>query len=154
MTERSPPPVPREPIDPALWDAYRRTDYVVDAPDGEIVLRVEAASDALTALMRALRTHTAAVLTAHNPWSEARAADENDAAQRALEGELSERGIAMLPASGRDPGGAWPAETSVLAFGLSRESAAALARRYGQNAFVWVPKPGAACQLLATRPVG
>lgn len=146
--------MPREPIDPGLWAAYLATDYVVDAPDGEIVLRVDAASDALAALMRALRMHTAAVLTAHNPWSLRVADDVNDAAQRALEAELSERGIPMLPAAGRDPKGEWPAESSLVAFGLSRESAAALARRYGQNAFVWVPKQGAACQLVATRAVG
>lgn len=154
MTERSLPPAPREPIAPELWAAYLATDYVVDAPDGEIVLKVDAASDALTALMRGLRVHTAAVLTAHNPWSQPTAADVNDAAQRALEAELSERAIPLLPASGRDAGGRWPAESSVIAFGLSRESAAALARRYGQNAFVWVPRAGAACQLVATRAVG
>jgi hypothetical protein len=151
MTERSPPPAPREPIDPALWAAYLSAHYVVDAPDGEIVLRIDEASDMLTALMRARRASTAAVLTAHNPWSRPAEADENDAAQRALEAELAERRIPMLPASGRDPAGRWPAESSVVAFGLSRESAAALARRYGQNAFVWVPKPGAACQLVAMR---
>ena len=44
-----------------------------------------------------------------------------------------------------------PAVCSVVAFGLWRDSAVALARRYGQNAFVWVPKPGAVCQLVATR---
>lgn len=154
MTERSLPPAPSEPIGPELWAAYRATDYVVDAPDGEIVLRIDAASDTLTALMRTLRAPTAAVLTAHNPWSRPTAADENDAAQRALEAELSERAISMLPASARDASGQWPAESSVIAFGLSRESATALARRYGQNAFVWVPKPGAACLLVATRAVG
>jgi hypothetical protein len=153
MTERTPPSEPGAPIDATLWAAYRATHYVVDAPDGEVVLHVGAANDALAALMRAVHAPTAAVLTAHNPWSLATPAHANDAAQRELEAALAAHGIAMLPASGRDPSGAWPPETSVLALGLTREAADALARRFAQNAFVWVAGPGRACELVPTRAV-
>lgn len=153
MTERTPPPEPGAPIDATLWAAYRATHYVVDAPDGPIVLHVGAANEALAALMHAVHAPTAAVLTAHNPWSLARPAHENDAAQRELEAALAAHGIAMLPASGRDPAGTWPPEVSVLALGLSREVADALARRFAQNAFVWVAGPGRPCELVPTRAV-
>lgn len=153
MTERTPPSEPGAPIDATLWAAYRATHYVVDAPDGEVVLHVGAANDALAALMRVVHAPTAAVLTAYNPWSVATPAHANDAAQRELEAALAAHGIAMLPASGRDPSGAWPPEASVLAFGLTRDAAHALARRFAQNAFVWVAAPGRACELVPTRAV-
>jgi hypothetical protein len=41
----------------------------------------------------------------------------------------------------------------VLALGLTREAAAALARRFAQNAVVWVSGPDRACELVPTRAV-
>jgi hypothetical protein len=151
---RTPSDPPAGPIDPALVAAYRATDYAVTAPDCEIVLRAGAASDALAALMRALRVDTAAVLTAHNPWSRPTPAADNDAAQRALEAELAAYGVPTLPAEGRGTGGDWPPEPSVLALGLSRAAADSLARRWRQNAYLWVPRPGADCALVFLRPAG
>ena len=143
---------PPGPIAASLLAAYRATDYVVDAPDGPIVLRVDAASNALATLMRALHVGSAALLTAHNPWSRPTTTADNEAAQRALEAEIAAHGLRSLPAQGRDPSGAWPPETSVLVFDLNREAATMLARRWRQNAFLWVGQPGACCTLAFLRP--
>jgi hypothetical protein len=154
VTRPDPGPPPAGPIDPSLAAAYRAAEYVVDAPDGPIVLRVGVASAPLAALMRALRVDTAALLTAHNPWSRPTGAHANAAAQAALEAELSARGVAQLPAENRDPRRAWPPEASVLALGLRAGPADALARRFGQNAWLRIDAPTAVAVLAFTRPVG
>ena len=145
---------PRGPIDPALADAYRAAEYEVDAPAGPVVLRVGVPSPALAAQMRAAGAATAALLTAHNPWSVPADPRDNARMQAALEAELSSRGVARLPARNRDPQGAWPPEASVLAFGLASGEADTLARRFGQNAWLRVDAPDAVPVLVFTRPVG
>jgi hypothetical protein len=145
---------PDGPIDPLLVRAYRDTHYRVDGPDGAFTMRVDAPCDALAALMRGPATATAAFLTAFDPWSLPRPAADNLAAQRALEAELAALGCGLLQGEGRDPSGHWPPEPSVLAFGLTLEQATDLARRHGQNAFVWIERAGAPCRLVTTRPVG
>lgn len=149
----SPGPPPAGPIDPDLAQAYRDAGYVVDAPDGPLVLRVGDHSAPLAALMRALRVDTAALITAHNPWSRPTDARDNAAAQARLEAELSAHGVAQLPAQNRDPQGTWPPEASVLALGLAPDTADALARHFGQNAWLRIDAPAAVPTLVFTRPV-
>jgi hypothetical protein len=144
---------PEGPIDPVLARAYQATHYVVEAQGGAFTLRVGAESAELGALMRARGIEGAAYLTAYNPWSLPRGTAENDAAQRALEAGLAALGCTLLPGAGHDPSGHWPPEPSVLALGLSLERAIDAARRWGQNAFVWIDRAGEPCRLVFTRPV-
>ena len=52
--------------------------------------------------------------------------------------ELRRRKILFLEGEGRGADGEWPPERSVLAFGVSRNTAASLGRRFRQNAVVFV----------------
>ena len=45
---------------------------------------------------------------------------------------------AVLPGIGVAPPGHWPGEPSVLALGISRDTAARLGNEYRQNAIVWI----------------
>jgi len=55
-----------------------------------------------------------------------------------------EAGYACVPGMGRDPGGEWPSEPSVLVLGISRREAEVLGRSYDQNAIVFYEKDTAA----------
>lgn len=120
-------PVPSE-----LVQAYRKAQYRVHAqPPFE--LRVDAFSADLDRLLDHARAPSAALLTAYNPQSEERPAPENEAAQASLKGALAR--FACYEAEGR--GDDWPPEPSLLAVGLSRSEAGALARRFGQHAYLY-----------------
>ena len=145
--------VPEGPIDADLAAAYRAARYVVDAPGGPLALSVGQPCAGVDALMRAAGCRSAAFITAWNPWSRLTPDASNAAAQQALESELHALGCRLLPGEGHDAAGAWPSERSVLALGLGAVQGLDLARRWGQNAFVWIEAPGAPCTLVFTRPV-
>lgn len=116
-----------------LVEAYRQARYRVDA-DPPFELSVDVPSlDADRAMERA-RVERAALLTAYNPRSEERPAPENEAAQRSLLAALDR--YECLGAEGRGEG--WPPEPSVLALGVARSEAAALARRFHQHAYLYL----------------
>jgi hypothetical protein len=121
---------------PALLDAYRAARYRVGDGRQSFELRIDAPSDALAACHRAHGVDRSAFLTAWNPGSRPAAAPVNAAAQSRLEDRLRALGFALLPGQGIDPTGAWPAEDSVLALGIGREEASAIARAFGQAALV------------------
>lgn len=130
------------PLTPELVEAYRAADYVVHEPS--LVIRIGEPNAALDALLA--DAGRAAFLTAANPGSERRGDEENDRLLASLRKTLEEAGWRCLEGEGRDPAGAWPAEPSFLVLGILRAQALELARRFGQNAFVWCER-GAAPQL-------
>jgi hypothetical protein len=119
-----------------LESLYRATDYLVEAPVGAFVLRIDAPSAALAALHARHGVRCSAFLSACNPASELRDAAENAAAHARLLAALRAAGHVGIEGWGRDPTGAWPAERSVLVPGLPLSGALALARRFGQSAFL------------------
>lgn len=121
----------------ALFAAYRAAHYEVSGAVPPFVLHVDEPSAALAACHRARDVRCSAFITAWNPGSRAAAADVNAAAAAALEQRLRSGGYPLLAARGVDPAGRWPAEQGVLALGLERGAAAALARQFGQAALVW-----------------
>lgn len=122
-----------------MTPAYEAADYAVFA-DPEIRFRIGEANEGLDDLLEGAAAQCAAFLTAVNPRSERKPPDENVAAMRSLESEVSAAGFPWLPGEGRDPHGQWPPEPSLFVLGISVEEAAALGRRYGQNAIVFVEK--------------
>lgn len=132
-------------LSPELVAAYRQADYVVRDPP--VVIRVGEASAALDELIG--EAASAAFLTAANPGSERRSDEENRDRLAVLKHALA--GRRHLEAEGRDPRGGWPAEPSFLVLGISRAEATELARRFGQNAFVWCERGSAAELVLAVR---
>ncbi len=127
----------------ALLEAYRAAEYVVHDP--HVVIRVGEPNAALDALIAG--AERAAFLTAANPGSERHGDEENRRFIAALRGALDAAGWLILEGEGRDPKGAWPAEPSFLVPGIPQDKALELARRFGQNAFVWCER-GVAPQLV------
>lgn len=120
-----------------LREAYRSTHFNVLEPT-PFTLRIGEQSHDLATLYRAHNVSTAAFLTAWNPLSRPTPLQENDRAQRQLERQLHMVADTVLPGIGEDASGQWPGEPSVLALGLSRETATSLGTDYRQNAIVWI----------------
>lgn len=126
-------------MDEQLIQAYQAPDYRI-AGKVKFSLRIDEPSADCDAEMDAHNCMTAAFLTAWNPYSHPTGKDENIAAQEQLAQNLSAVSVAILSGEGVDPTGAWPPEPSLLAIGITRDQAVSLARKYQQNAFVWVKR--------------
>ena len=122
----------------ALARAYRRARYRVADGDAAFDMRIGEPCEPLRALMARRGVGRAAFLTACNPRSVRRSDDDNRAAQALLRAAAESAGFVVLDGAGLDPDGDWPPEPSLLVLGIDRERAAALAERFGQNAFVWL----------------
>ena len=123
--------------DSTLDAAYRRTHYEVPLPGGELlVLRVDEASAALRAIHERCGVSCSAFLTAWNPRSEQRSAEQNATANQELQQRLAALGLECLPGRGRDPRGDWEPEESLFVPGLELDAACLHGRHYGQNAIL------------------
>lgn len=125
-------------IHPELVRAYRMTDYVVFRDAGSFVLNVGRVSDELARTMTRSEVSTAAFLTASNPASQQGDPSRWSEAQARLEADLSGLGLKWMNGEGRDPAGGWLSEPSMLVLGIALPDAERLARRYGQNGFLWI----------------
>lgn len=122
-------------LDRATLLAYRRTHYRVHA-DTPFVLHVDEFSTALLALHIQFGVRCSAYITACNPQGRERSAAENEAAQKALAGDLNALGISFIPGIGEPDSGDWTGEPSYLVLGLDEAAARRLGRRYEQNAIL------------------
>lgn len=131
-------------LDPALIDAYHATDYVLYVGEGrEITLNIGRPSLELDAVLDRRGTTSAVVVTAYNPRSVVLPEAENRARHRALTALLDARGHDYVLGEGRDPTGRWTAELECVVFGIPLEAGMEIARRFDQNAIVFVPRGGA-----------
>ena len=138
------------PLSPELKRAYEQAVYAIFASPG-IEFRVGEASDTLDAMMAINHVRCAAFVSSATargePSSENRRRLE-DFLLRAHVGDVAAaRKYRVYQGEGRDPGGKWPAEPSVLIMGITRDEAEALGRKLEQNAIVYLEK-GAAPELL------
>jgi hypothetical protein len=118
-----------------LLRIYRDADYVVFG-DRRLVLRVGERNAEFDELLHAEGKTSAAFITAANPRGEKRSDVENGVANAALQSCVAGAGYAHYRGEGREPSGGW-SEPSLLVIGISRANAAALARRFEQNAIVF-----------------
>lgn len=125
----------------ALDAAYCATSYRV----GKLALRIGEPHPWLDRLLENRGLERYAYLTAANPGSAPLPAAENAARMRALSKELE--GFVVLRGAAHADDGAWEPEPSFLVLGVSRDDAAALGRRFGQNAIL-VGERGGAPELL------
>ena len=132
---------------PGLRKAYLQTAYLVRAPQGVHALRIGARHPAFDAELQAAGVRCWAVVTAWNPGSRPRSAEENARAQAELLQAIGELGLSGWAAEGKADGGGWREESVCI---LEREAAGAVAlgRRFGQLAVV-VGHQAEAAQLLA-----
>ncbi len=130
-------------LDQALIAAYRATDYVLFvAPGQEITLNIGLPSAAFDRVLERRGSTTAVVVTAYNPRSIVLTEIENRARHAELTALLDERGHAYALGEGRDPTGQWNAELECVVFGIPLETGLEIARRFEQNAIVFVRKGG------------
>jgi hypothetical protein len=119
-----------------LWSAYQNTHFVVLDAGREITIRAGRGNPALDQLLVRTGATRWAFLTAYNPEPVRLDRRENEERQQPLLRRLAAAGYRCLPGEGRDPGGKWPAEASVLVAGISRSQARAFGRQFGQLAIV------------------
>ena len=134
-------------VTPGLRKAYFQTAYVVRAPLGVHALRIGVHHPAFDAEVASAAALCWAVVTAWNPASLLRSAEENSLAQADLLGTVSELKLTGWAAEGKADGGGWR-EESVCVLDLDVAGAVALGRRFGQLAVV-VGQLGSAAQLVA-----
>jgi hypothetical protein len=123
-----------------LLAAYAATDFVVfDGPE-QWAIHVGVASPRVDALMDRHGAACATIVTAFNPRSRVLPPEANKARHQSLVRLLEERGLTFLLGEGRDPCGQWTAETECIVFGISLAEGLEIARRFDQNAVVFVER--------------
>jgi len=125
-------------MDADLLAAYRDAIYCIDHPTGTIVFHIDELNTELDDLLASHASNDAAWLTASNPGSEPLSAQENMQRQLAMLEIIAATDWIIYPGEGRDPNNDWPSEAGYLLIGCSRIFAEEVARRFGQNALVWL----------------
>lgn len=129
-------------LDDALIAAYRSTDYVLFCSEGDIVLNIGRANADFDRELDRRQAGSAVVVTAYNPRSVVLTEVENGARHAALTALLEARGYDFALGEGRDPSGRWKAELECVVFGIPLEVGLEIARRFEQNAIVFVSRGG------------
>lgn len=120
-----------------LLEAYKRTKFIVDQPNGGIIIRHGECNPDIERLLSEHAVRSGMFITAHNPHSQRLSDDENRDRHLSLIADIEERGFPYF--TGRGIGtDDWPAEESLFVLGMSRDLASMLARKHGQLAIVWV----------------
>ena len=135
----------------SLADAYQDAEYALLEPP--LAFRIGEPSAPLDALLARFGAASGVFLTAVNPRSERKSAEENRAALAELEKTLAAANYSRCPAEGRDPRRRWPSEPGFFVPGLPRGDAAALGRRFRQNAIVYAERGSAPRLVDLTGPV-
>lgn len=133
-------------ICPRLDVEYRATTYRVFGPPGgtPIDLHVGEVSASLDKLLAGYAIKPWALITAWNPASRSLLAEVNDTRHAELLHVVRERGWRHFEGIGIPSNSDWEPERSVLVMGISRDEAAILGKRFGQNAVVTGQRGGKA----------
>lgn len=131
--------------DAELLEAYRRTAWTAESPAGNVEVTLDGPSPD-----PALRP--AGIVTAYNPASILRAAEENRAADQELMRHVRSLGVAFrrTVARGAGPDDEPWEEPGFILLGDVRPLVVELGLVFGQNAVVWIDSAGAA-SLVCTR---
>lgn len=121
-----------------LREAYLRCIYCVFTSARELEIIVNSANSAMDELLAEHTVASAAFITASNPASRRLDAAANAIRNEALRADVQAAGFSYLRGEGRDPAGEWQSEQSLLVLGIAAAAATRLARRYDQNAYVFI----------------
>ena len=124
-------------VNEQLREAYGATNYNVLGTTS-FTLRIGVESADIADVYRDNDVSTAAFLTACNPFSVPTPEHENELKQQQLEERLHELSVSFLEGIGENSSGEWAGEPSVLALGISRETATRLGNDFWQNGIVWI----------------
>ncbi len=133
-----------------LFEAYLKTDYIVRDETINLTLRIDEKNSDLEDLLVKNESNSAAFLTAYNPFSQLLSRAENEKRQEELVSLLKEKGCKFLYGCGESQTDDWAPEPSVLILGIDCQTALELARRFEQNAFLFIEK-GSAPKLISSR---
>ena len=132
-------------MDATLLEHYKNTDYWFVVNGQKITLSVGSTNSDFDLLCRDDNCKTGAFITAFNPHSSLLSISENRDRNQLLEADISNlKGIRYFYGAGEDRDNQWPAEESFMVLGLSQQTVIDLARRYQQNAFLWIEHQQAA----------
>jgi hypothetical protein len=130
-------------LDERLIEAYRTTDYVLFVGDGhDVILNIGRHNREFDRELDRRHATTAVVVTAYNPRSAVLSDTENNARHAQLTELLDAGGHDYALGEGRDPTGHWKPELECVVFGIPIEAGLELARRFEQNAIVFVARGG------------
>lgn len=136
-------PAYRTPAEPpqlseALLANYRKADYVFRYGQYSTKMKIGKKCDDLAYMMADFQATTAVFITPYNPHGELLGQEENLERYERFVDEIKMIGNSFFYGYGGDPDNEWPPEKSLLIFNLSRREANAIAKKYEQNAFVFV----------------
>jgi 8-oxo-dGTP pyrophosphatase MutT (NUDIX family) len=139
---------------PALRALWQRIPYGVVLPDGRTVdIHVGARAPDVDAALAGVAPgcRAWALVTAFNPDAQPASADANARAHATLRDDLAARKLPLLASTGgRGEDDAWAPEPGFVVGGLDLVDAHALARRFGQAAFLYA-RVGAPVALVIVR---
>src|SRR6186713_2327069 len=121
----------------SLLREYLASSYRIDAAGHELILHVGVRSEDLAELHRTRGVQSSAFITAWNPGSQPLDEAVNRQRNDALARDAAAGGFGILRGRGHSPDRDW-CEESYLVLGIDRSEALALARRYGQVAFLFI----------------
>ncbi|HMD58205.1 MAG TPA: DUF3293 domain-containing protein [Steroidobacteraceae bacterium] len=121
----------------ALAASYLRALYRVDAAEGPFTLRIGEYCAPLQRWHERQAVNRSAFISAANPFSVPRDAQQNAATHERLLDELATAGFSAVPGTGLDPDGLWVPERSVLVAGIAKAEALRLAAAFNQYAIVF-----------------
>lgn len=120
-----------------LLTAYCQTDYCVAAPEGSMIFHVGDLSPEQNLQLMQAGVFSWCIVTAWNPMSQQRSADNNDAALGDLKAEIESCDLKWWEAAGRDPSGKWPMEESCFVLNVSKEQTEKFCQMYSQVAALY-----------------
>lgn len=123
-----------------LFEAYLHTNYVVKDEDVFLTIRIQEKNFDLDNLFNQSQTENAAFMTAYNPYSKELSRTENESRQKKLIKLLNEKGYKFFYGYGEDETGEWQPEPSLFILGIEFQNALKLARKFKQNAFIYLEK--------------
>jgi len=123
---------------PELVQAYKRTKFIVDFPNGQAIIRDGECSDVVDNILSECAASAGTFITAHNPRSQRLSDSDNCNRHHSLVADIEDRGFRYFTGRGIGTDEGWPAEESLFVVGTTRDQATALGAKYGQFAIVWV----------------
>jgi hypothetical protein len=126
-------------IAPSLLESYKSADYHVDVSPS-FILKIGVHSHQLAGIYEASHKHSAAFITAFNPYSQELSTQENKDRNLKLEELIQSLGFDYIHGEGKCGDGDWDGEKSFLIFGISEKKASEIGKEFEQNAIVWCSK--------------
>jgi len=126
-------------INPELMKSYKSADYHVDGPR-PFVLKIGIHSPELESIYKKSQKHSAAFITAFNPYSQELSNQENKDCNHKLEELMQSLHFDYIHGEGKCGDGEWDGEESFLIFGISEKQASEIGEKFKQNAIIWCDK--------------